>query len=60
MTRGCDETHHTPVGIAQRKTDTVQRAMEILKDRELPKGPSKDETRRLFRSQHSSKPDHGR
>ena len=51
---------HTPVGIAQRKTDTVQRAMEILKDRELPKGPSKDETRRLFRSQHSSKPDHGR
>jgi hypothetical protein len=47
---------HSPVGISQRKTDTVQRAMEILRDRELPKALPKDETRRNFHSRHASKP----
>jgi|RhiMethySRZTD1v2_1073278.scaffolds.fasta_scaffold2234452_1 hypothetical protein len=28
--------HRTPPGIAQSKTDTVTRAMEILKDRAMP------------------------
>ena len=46
---------HSPVGISQRKTDTVQLAMDILKNRELPKGSAKDETRRNFRTRHSSK-----
>jgi hypothetical protein len=27
---------HSPFGIAQRKTDTVKCAMEILKDRPMP------------------------
>jgi hypothetical protein len=27
---------HIPLGIAQPKTDTVKRAMEILKDRPMP------------------------
>ncbi len=40
---------HGPIGIAQRKTDTVQHAMEILKDREMPKGLSPEEARRNFR-----------
>jgi hypothetical protein len=36
---------HTPIGIAQRKTDTVARAMEILKDREISRGQSRAEMR---------------
>ena len=39
---------HVPIGISQRKTDTVERAMEILKDREMPKGMSKQDARRNF------------
>ncbi len=46
---------HTPIGIAQHKGDTVARAMEILKDREMPKGQTRQEARRNF-TPRSKKP----
>jgi hypothetical protein len=45
--------HHSPIGIAQRKMDTVARAMDILKDRPMPQ-PKRD-TRQNF-GQNSRRP----
>jgi hypothetical protein len=38
---------HSPFGSAQRKTDTVKRAMEILKDRPMPQPNADDPLRNM-------------
>ena len=38
---------HSPFGIAQRKTDTVKRALEILRDRPMPQPNADDQLRKM-------------